>query len=257
MLKVLLIEDEPLAIEQLEIMVLQWDSTCKIVGRIESLEEGILWFENHSWPDIIISDIQLSDGLSLDLFKEGVPDTCKIIFTTAYDQYAIDAFKIQAQDYLLKPIDEKAFTSVLEKVKNMRLQEPHIDYALLSDLVAKKLQPKNKVFLIRFNNQLIDIPSTKVAFFFISNRQVLACTFDERKLPLDESLDQIEQELDPNTFFRANRKCIINYHAIRKMKSYSNSKLLLESEPRFPEDDIIISKEKGPIFKSWLSNRKI
>lgn len=256
MLKILLIEDEPLAMEQLESMVLNWDSNCKIVGRIEALEEGIHWFEENEWPDIIITDVQLSDGLSLELFKSGVPEHCKIIFATAYDQYAIDAFRIQAQDYLLKPIDENALIKILNKIRKNSITESNIDYHLLAELVSKKLQPRSKVFLIRFNNQLIDVDSDNIAFIYISDRSVLAQTFDKRKLPMDESLDQIEQQLDPAVFFRANRKCIINHKAIKKIKSYSSSKLLLETDPEFPEDEIIISKEKSPLFKAWLLDRK-
>ncbi len=256
MLKVLLIEDEPLAIEQLESMVLKWDSSAEITGRIESLEEGFKWIENNEWPDVIISDVQLSDGLSLELFKFGIPEHCKIIFATAYDQYAIDAFRIQAQDYLLKPIDEKALFKVLDKLKKVPDHELKIDYHFLADLVAKRLQPKNNIFLIRFNNQLIDINSNDIAFFYISDRTVLLCTFDNRKLPMDESLDQLELQLDSTIFFRANRKCIINHKAIIKIKSYSSSKLLLETAPIFPEDEVIISKEKSPLFKNWLKDRK-
>ena len=201
MLKILLIEDEPLAMEQLENMVLKWNSNCEIVGRIESLEEGILWFEVNEWPDVILTDVQLSDGLSLELFKFGVPEHCKIIFATAYDQYAIDAFRIQAQDYLLKPIDETALIKILDKINKSSLSESKIDYQLLAELVSKKLQPRSKVFLIRFNNQLIDIDSANIAFIYISDRIVLVQTFDKRKLPIDESLDQIEQQLDPSVFF--------------------------------------------------------
>ena len=255
MLKILLIEDEPLAIEQLESMVLKWDPASNIVGRIESIEDGIEWIRNNEWPDVIISDIQLSDGLSLVLFKYGVPEHCKIIFATAYDQYAIDAFRLQAQDYLLKPIEEKALFKVLDKSKSHSKKEVKIDYHFLADLVAKKLQPKNNVFLIRFNNQLIDINSNDIAFFYISDRTVLICTFDNKKLPMDESLDQLEYQLDQNIFFRANRKCIINHKAISKIKSYSSSKLLIETNPPFPEDEIIISKDKSPLFKSWLKER--
>lgn len=256
MLKVLLIEDEPIAIEHLESMVLEWDQECEIVGRIDSVEEGNAWFASNDWPDIILSDVQLSDGLSLDLFKDGVPAICKIIFITAYDQYAIDAFRLQAQDYLLKPIDQNDLFTVLNRVKTESKKESSIDYSVLAELVAQKLQPKNKVFLIRFNNQLIDVQSDNIAFFYIRNRQVLLYTFDDRRLPVDESLDNIEKELDPDLFFRANRKCIINYRAINKIKSFSSSKFLIETGPTFPDEDIIISKEKGPIFKSWLTNRK-
>lgn len=255
MLKILLIEDEPLAMEQLENMVKQWDPSCEIVAYIDSVEEGQKWFSRNEWPDIIISDIQLSDGLSLELFKKGVPSECKIIFTTAFDQYAIEAFKIQAQDYLLKPIDVNDLFSVLKTVRDHKNLSNSIDYNVLAELVVQKMQVKNKVFLLRFNNQLIEIESSEIAFFYISERLVLLYTFDGRKLPIDESLDNLEQELNPNIFFRANRKCLINHKAINKIKSYSKSKLLIETIPHYPEDDVIISKEKSPIFKRWILER--
>jgi DNA-binding LytR/AlgR family response regulator len=255
MLKILLIEDEPLAMEQLEEMVLLWDKKCQIVGKVESLEESTSWFTKNEWPDIIISDIQLSDGLSLDLFSKGVPDQTKIVFTTAFDQYAIEAFKIQAQDYLLKPIDKNDLFSVLDKIKEQKLTPVSIDYHALADLITQKMKAKNKVFLIRFKNQLLDINSKDIAFITIENRLVLFYTFDGRKLPADDSLDQLENELDNSIFFRANRKCIINHKAINKIKSYSNSKLLIETKPTFPDDELIVSKEKSPVFKAWLIQR--
>lgn len=255
MLKILLIEDEPLAMEELEKLVLLWDQNIQIVGKVESLEESYAWFSKNEWPDIIISDIQLSDGLSLDLFSKGVPNHTKIVFTTAFDQYAIKAFKIQAQDYLLKPIDKNDFFAVLDKIKEQKVAHASIDYNALAELITQKMKAKNKVFLLRFNNQLVDINAREIAFFSIEDRLVLLYTFDGRKLPVDDSLDQLESELDSSTFFRANRKCIINHKAIEKIKSYSNSKLLIETKPAYPEGELIISKEKSPVFKSWLLQR--
>ena len=240
---------------QLETMVESWKSEAEILGKIESVEEGKIWLSENNWPDLIISDIQLSDGLSINIFKEGVPETCKIVFATAYDQYAIDAFHLQAQDYLLKPIDEEKFHKVLDKASRSK-PTVSIDYNELAEMVVKKMHTKNHVYLIRFNNQLIELNSKNIAFLYIEDRSVLAQTFDGRKLPMDGSLDQIEEELDSNEFFRANRACIVNHKAIDKIKSYSSSKLLLITQPQYKDDDIIISKEKSPVFKKWLSNRK-
>ena len=256
MLKILLIEDEPLAMEQLAYMVNNWDQNCEIVGELESLEESKEWFNQNQYPDLILSDIQLSDGLSIDLFREGVPENCKIVFITAFDQYAIEAFKIHALDYLLKPIDQKELNTILEKVKQSKYLPHSIDYNALADIIKQKMNAKKKVFLIRFNNQLVEIGSDEIAFFSINKRLVLLYCFDGRKLPIDESLDQLESDLDKGTFFRANRKCIINHKAINKIKSYSNSKLLIETIPEFPEDEIIISKEKSPLFKNWILKRQ-
>lgn len=256
MLKILLIEDEPLAMEQMVNMVHAWDQNCDIVGELESIEEAKNWFTKNNFPDLILSDIQLSDGLSLELFRIGVPENCKIVFITAFDQYAIEAFKIHALDYLLKPIDQKDLNIILDKVKQLKNPQHKIDYNALADSITQKMKAKKKVFLIRFNNQLIEIDSEEIAFFYISERLVLIYTFDGRKLPIDESLDQLETELDKGIFFRANRKCIINHKAIDKIKSYSASKLLIETVPIYPEDDIIISKEKSPLFKNWILKRQ-
>lgn len=255
MLRILLIEDEPLAMNQLVSMINSWNSETEIVGKIESVVEGKKWIKENPWPDLIISDVQLSDGLSINIFKSGVPNTCKIVFATAFDQYAIDAFRLQAQDYLLKPIEEAQFHKVLSKI-NASQPSVQIDYNELAEMVVKKMQRQHHVYLIRFNNQLIELNSKNIAFLYIEDRNVMAQTFNGQKLPMDGSLDQYEKELDSNIFFRANRSCIINHKAISKIKSYSNSKLLLISDPPHKEEDIIISKEKSPIFKQWLSERK-
>ena len=257
MLKIVLIEDEPLALEQLSELVKQWDNNASIEGCIDSLEDGFNYFQSNDWPDIIVSDIQLSDGLSLDLFKKGVPNHCKIIFTTAYDQYAIDAFKIHAQDYLLKPIDSTSLFNALDKVKLDLKNIQSIDYTILAEMVAQKLKVKSKTFLLRFNNQLIEIDSNEIAFFHLHDRLNLIHTFDGRKLPIDDSLDKLEKEVNSSDFFRANRKCLINHKAIDKIKSYSTSKLLLECKPPFPDGEVVISKEKSPLFKKWLLERKL
>lgn len=256
MLKILLIEDEPLAMDQLVYLVNKWKPAHEIIGQIESLEEGQRWLKKNDWPDVIISDVQLGDGLSIHLFKDGVPESCKIIFATAFDQYAIDAFRLQAQDYLLKPIEENQLHTVLDKIKDQSNPSDKIDYNELANVVVNKIRSQNKVYLIRFNNQLVELNSNQIAYIYIEDRSVLAMTFDSRKLPMDKSLDQLEEELDENQFFRANRGCILNHKAIDKIKSYSSSKLLIETQPSFIESEIIISKEKSPVFKNWLSQRK-
>ena len=256
MMKLVLIEDEPLAMEQLRSMIQKWDGEFEIQSELESLEEARTWFSGNDWPDLILSDIQLSDGLSLQLFKDGVPSHCKIVFITAFDQYAIDAFKLQAQDYLLKPIEIKDLHDVLDRNQSRNKSAENIDYELLASRVIEKLQGKKKTYLIRFKQQLIEIPSDDIALIFVEDRSIMCKTFEGRKLPMDLSIEQFDNELDPDQFFRANRSCIINHKAISSIKSYSHSKLLIETDPEYPQGDLVISKEKTPLFKKWLATRK-
>lgn len=249
-MKILLIEDEPLAMEQLENIISNWNGESEIIGRIDSIESGICWFDENKTPDLILSDVQLSDGISFDIFKN-IKKQLHIVFITAYDHYAIDAFKHNAIDYLLKPIDSNKLCAVLDKIESQNQVFSKIDYHKLADLVLNKMKPIVKRFLIKFSGQLIKLSSNEVAYFYTYQKMIMVMTTDARKMPVDESLEQLENELNKDQFFRVNRGIIINEKAIDKMISYSRSRVKLILKPNFNED-VIVSREKTPLFKKWL-----
>ena len=249
-MKILLIEDEPLALEQLENILSGWKGDTEIIGRIDSVEGGTKWFEENEVPDLILSDVQLSDGVSIDIFKN-LNKEIPVVFITAYDHYAIDAFKFNAIDYLLKPIDAKKLCAVLDKMEEKKQVFGKIDYQKLADMVLYKMKPVEKRFLIKFSGQLISLSSTNVAYFYIHEKLVMVMTLTGKKMPIDESLDQLEKELDKQGFFRVNRGMIINEKAIDKMIAYSRSRVKLELNPIFSED-VVVSRERTPLFKKWL-----
>ena len=249
-MKILIIEDEPLAIEQLETIVSDWDVKTEIVGIIDSVETGISWFRENEVPDLILSDVQLSDGISIEIFKH-IDKELPIVFITAYDHYAIDAFKFNAIDYLLKPVDAKKLHQILDEVDADAQPFLKIDYQKLADMVLNKMQSVEKRFLIKFSGQLINLLSRDVACFYTRKKMVMVMTTAGKKMPVDEPLEKLEKELDSKKFFRVNRGIIINEDAIEKMITYSRSRIKLILKPMF-EEDIIVSREKTPLFKDWL-----
>jgi len=249
-MKILIIEDEPLAIEQLENIISGWKGNSEIVGIIDSVEGGIQWFKENEIPDLILSDVQLSDGISIEIYKE-INKEFPLVFITAFDHYAIDAFNLNAIDYLLKPIDAEKLHKVLDKVYADKQAFVKIDYHKLANLVLNKMKPVEKRFLIKFSGQLISLSSKEVACFYTHKKMVMVMTSAGKKMPLDESLEQLEKELDKQQFFRVNRSMIINESAIEKMVTYSRSRIKLILKPVFDED-IIVSRERTPLFKDWL-----
>jgi two-component system response regulator LytT len=248
-LNILLIEDEPLAMEQLEIVVGK-DDRFNIVGKIDSIADGLEWFKHNKTPDLVLSDVQLSDGNSLDLFAK-LDQSLKVIFITAYDQYAIDAFKMQAVDYLLKPFEDTKLINQLNKVYEQNNAQIHIDYQHLADLVIQKMHPPEKKFLLKFAGQLIHLKSSEIAYCFIEDKLPMCMTKEGKRYPLDEPLDQLEEELSEQFFFRINRGMIVNKESIKRMIAYSRSRIKLELDPPHAED-AIVSRDKTPIFKNWL-----
>jgi DNA-binding LytR/AlgR family response regulator len=249
-MKILLIEDEPLAVEQLENIISDWKGESEIVGIIDSVETGLQWFEENEVPDLILSDVQLSDGISIEIYRKTGKDL-PLVFITAYDHYAVDAFKFNAIDYLLKPIDAKKLHVVLDKVSKNNQVFESIDYQKLADLVLNKMKPVEKRFLIKFSGQLINLSSNDVACFYTHKKMVMVMTSAGKKMPLDDSLEQLENEIDKRQFFRVNRGIIVNESAIEKMITYSRSRIQLILKPEL-DQDVIVSRERTPIFKKWL-----
>ncbi len=254
MLKVLIIEDEQGAYDNLTRFLKRIDPTIHVLDWLKSVDTSVEWLQNNDFPDLIFQDIQLSDGNSFDIFNE-VDVTCPIIFTTAYDQYALKAFELHSIDYLLKPISKARLEKALDKFHQMHQAKPNNslqDLSAITQLIQQVQQKDNYKdrFLVKKASQLISIPVEKIAFFYVDEITVLT-TLDNKKFTVNYSLDKLEALLNPKDFFRLNRKIIAQYPAIDHSVRYSDTKLKVNLKP-VPPFEIIISKEKATKFKAWL-----
>jgi two-component system response regulator LytT len=250
-MRLLILEDETLAADRIRKMINEIDPSLEIVGEIKSIQQGKKWFDENDNPDLIISDIRLLDGLSFDLFKELKTET-PIIFTTAYDQYAIKAFEVNSVDYLLKPIEKEKLSASIEKHKN-RVAENKFpaDFESLYDLIQHKSKTFKSRFLIRVGNKIVAVPVEKISYFFSQNKLTYIVTKEGKKLPTDQTLEVLEEQLNPQSFYRANRQFIISFESISEIHPYFKGRLKLELTPP-AELELVVSAEKTPEFKSWL-----
>ena len=255
MINILIIEDEEPAANRLKKMLTELLPEANVLDNIVGVKSAITWFKQNSLPDLIFSDIQLSDGLSFEIFKN-VEIQCPVIFITAYDQYAIDAFKVNSIDYLLKPIKKDDLQTAINKFKKLNRSEP-------SSLDINKLlevfnQPKTNYktrFIVRYGEHIKTIKIEDTAYFYTEDKINFITTKEGRRYTIDYNLDALESMLDPKTFFRINRQFIISIHAISEMFSYSKSRVLVKLNPP-TKHETIVSTERSGGFKLWLGDEK-
>ncbi len=250
-MNIIIIEDEKPAARLLHRKVEKMG--LKVVTLLHSVEESVQWFQNNVHPDLIFLDIQLSDGLSFEIF-ESIDIKSAVIFTTAYDEYALRAFKLNSIDYLLKPIDEEDLEAAVNKFKARNSVTPNLslDFDMIKRMLVNPIDRTFKRrFTIKMGQQLKMIPIEEVECFYSENKGTYLHTFDNRNYLLDTTLEQLETELDPNDFFRVSRKFIIPMKGIKEIQIYSNSRLKVVL-PTFNEDEVIVSREKVTDFKNWL-----
>ncbi len=253
-MNMLIIEDEAPAARRLAGLIREFEPGVQIYDTIDSVESATKWLKTHESPDLIFMDIQLADGLSFDIFGR-VEVRAPVIFTTAYDEYALKAFKVNSVDYLLKPIDQEELCNSLRKLQKMRDQfTAPLDTQVLRSLV-QSLQPsqpqfKNR-FLVRFADKLVFIQAEDIAYFVAEDKYVFVITCDNKKYPLDHTLDELDTLLDPSVFFRLNRKFIAHLRSIHSIHTYFNGKLKLHLHPTEPEE-VTVSRERAASFKKWL-----
>ncbi len=253
-MNVLIVEDESLAADKLAKMLKQYDDQIQILSNLTSVKETVDWLENHPAPDLMMLDIRIDDGLSFEIFQHTKVE-CPVIFTTAYDQYAIRAFKVHSIDYLLKPIQYEKLAFSLDKLKKLKESynspNPGIDVdQLLHALQEKQNQYKSR-FLVKAGNKIRTVKTSDIAYIYTDRKLNLLVTNAGDKYPLDQSLDELIQVLDPEDFFRANRQLIIHIDAVSEIHPYFKGRVKLALNPAL-DADIIISSEKTPSFKSWL-----
>ncbi|MEO0526153.1 MAG: LytTR family DNA-binding domain-containing protein [Bacteroidota bacterium] len=251
-MKIILIEDEKLALNKIKRLLSSLGEDFRILAEISSVEEGFQFLESSSFrdADLIFSDIQLSDGLSFQIFEKHPTDT-PIVFTTAYDQYALKAIRVSGIDYLLKPFAKEDLKAAVEKYKSFKKRLSHQQESILELLDHfQKSSTEFPNFISYFKNQIIPISSKDVSCFFIKD-QLSFALHASQKSPLNETLDAIERRLPKRHFFRANRQHIIRREYIQNIENYFNGKLLVKMESVLIPS-VIVSKEKSSLFKKWL-----
>lgn len=256
-MNVLLLEDEYPAAERLLRLLAQAAPEARVVAQLDTVAGAVDWLRQHPAPDLILADIHLADGLSLDVFDQLVVTT-PVIFTTAYDQYALQAFKTYSVDYLLKPIKLAELQAALQKLRQWH------GPARAASVVAERLQdqlhqhavpaappaPKTR-FLVRQGEQLLPVPAADVAWFQSRHETVTLTTLGGQRYLVDYTLEQLEQRLDERQFFRLNRQFIAQLSAVQRLHPWFNGKLKLDLQPA-PADEVVVSREKAAAVKSWL-----
>jgi two-component system, LytTR family, response regulator LytT len=253
MIKILLIEDEPLAMERLHDLLQKSGVAHEVIAACDSVQDTVTRLKGGLQPELIITDVQLADGDCFNIFSE-CPPQCPVIFTTAYDQYALNAFKVNAADYLLKPVKQEELNAALAKVQKHIRPASAIDYVHLARTILAEEQRYNRRYFIRYGDQIRSIDVKDIAYFYTSNKAVFLVTFGDRTYPVDKTLDVLEAELDPSKFFRINRQFIVHVKSIAKMIPASKSRIELELEPAYEEGEVVVSTEKSPQFKVWMGN---
>ncbi|PVW14675.1 LytR/AlgR family response regulator transcription factor [Marixanthomonas spongiae] len=250
-MEVLIIEDEKPSARRLKRMLEKLDVIVK--HTLHSVEEAVEWFSNNPQPELIFLDIQLSDGLSFEIF-DTVSITSSVIFTTAYDEYALQAFKLNSIDYLLKPIDQEDLEKAVEKYKTFKPQQQNVQLNF-EDIKKMLINPVEREYKKRFTTKIGQhlkmISVDDIECFYSENKGTYAHTTEGRNYLLDTTLEQLENELAPQTFFRVNRTFFININAIKDIISYTNSRLQLKLN-NYSDQDIIVAREKVKDFKIWL-----
>ncbi|HEY5688906.1 MAG TPA: LytTR family DNA-binding domain-containing protein [Yeosuana sp.] len=250
-MNVIIIEDEKPSARRLQRMLSAMNLETEIM--LHSVEESIQWFHTNKHPDLIFLDIQLSDGLSFEIF-ESIDIKSAVIFTTAYDEYALQAFKLNSIDYLLKPIDEVELTKAVKKYQDRlpQKQEVTLDFNDIKKLLVNPIDREyKKRFSVKVGQHLKLINIEEIECFYSENKGTYLYTSEGRNYLLDTTLELLEQELEPQTFFRISRKYFVNINAIKDMVSYTNSRLQIKLNT-FSEDEVIVARERVKDFKEWL-----
>jgi len=254
-LKVVIIEDEMLSAQRLVRQLAEISTEIEILAEIDSVSDGLLKLPGLK-PDVIISDIELGDGLSFDLFRK-IPPKCPVIFITAFNQYAIESFKANAIDYLLKPASVSDLHAALQKVSGRKKeQDTTIDYDALAAAILRKEQQKSKRFLIKIGQKFVTVEANEVAFAYTENKINYLVDNKGKRYPVDESLEQLENELGEDRFFRINRSFIVGFHAISSMQQHTKGRVVLQTNPAGNPDLMVVGADKSPVFKKWLVGKE-
>ena len=257
-MKVLIIEDEELAVKKLRKTLESVDSSAQVVGVADSIRSSVNWLQQNPSPDLILMDIELADGQSFEIFDK-VEVKSTVIFTTSYDEYALKAFKVNSVDYLLKPVQKEDLQAALNKLKTMKTlygSTSHSDPLNVENLVKElqqKLQPKEfrKRFLVKHAQKLVSVDVEEIAYFYSDGRLNFFKTLDNKKFVVDYTMDELEDMLDPNKYFRISRSFYVSIASIDQIHDYFGNRLLLHLKPAVDKESIV-SREKVADFKKWM-----
>ncbi|HNP48053.1 MAG TPA: LytTR family DNA-binding domain-containing protein [Bacteroidia bacterium] len=256
-MKILIIEDEEPAAQRLKKILDELEPGAELLGNLVSVRSAVEWLKNNPAPDLILLDIHLADGSSFEIFKMTEVKT-PVIFITAYDEYAIQAFKVTSVDYLLKPIKKEELNEALQKFKSIygKGKQPATpDFEKLLETLRQPQAEYKKRFLIRFGEHIKAVDAENVAYFYTEEKINFLRTLDNHTYHVDYNLDKLEEILDPTRFFRINRQFIISIDSIDQMFSFSKSRVKINLKPPI-NLDTIVSTERSPLFKEWLAGKE-
>ncbi len=251
-MRILIVEDEYHAAKRLESLILSHLEQSEILAVLDSVEDAVAWFKENEHPDLIFMDIQLADGISFSIFQQ-VEVNAPIIFTTAFDQYSLKAFKVNSIDYLLKPIDEKELVQALEKYHKINKKELQPDIQSLGHLIQNMNIHKTykERFLLKSRDKYYFLLSEEIAYFYSEDSLTFIVTNAGKSYVYDASLNHINEALNPNKFFRINRKQIVHIQSISKIHNYFNNRIKLELKTPASQD-FIVSRDNVKEFKTWM-----
>ena len=255
-MKILIVEDEQLTALKLETLLRELISTIEIVGVLQSVSESIDWFNQNAMPDMVFMDIQLADGLSFSIFDK-IDITCPIIFTTAYDEYALKAFEVNSIDYLLKPVSKTAIKRALDKIEKLSTSQHSLEKAQLIQKVADMIMQQGSItykssLLVSVKDKLIPLLVKDMAYIYFEDRNSAIINFDGTKNITNFSLDDLMKQLDPSLFFRANRQFIVSRPAIKDITLWFGNRVVINLRVEVPER-IIVSRTNVTELKNWIT----
>lgn len=249
-MNILIIEDEKPAADRIMKMLKEVEPDAVFPAVLDTVRSSVEWLTQNTSPDIIIMDIHLADGQSFSIFKQ-VQISSPVIFTTAYDEHALEAFRVNSIDYLLKPVKKEDLQRALAKWKNLSAQASGKIGAVLQQLSINPKEYRKRI-VIRIGEMIRLVEVGDIAYFFTENRVIYLCTFSNLRYPIDHQLDELDAMLDPSVFFRINRQFIINIKAIEKMQAWSKSRIKITLNPA-ADEETIVSTERSPLFREWLT----
>lgn len=252
-MKVLIVEDEAMAARRLTNVLEQLEPGMEILAKLDSVKRVVKWLNENDDPDLIFFDIQLADGISFEVFEQ-IEVKSPVIFTTAFDEYAIQAFKVNSIDYLLKPIDPEELENALNKFKERAVPsvpQPAFDMNMIQKAMEMMTRQYKERFVVKIGEHIHTIPTADAAYFFSQEKATFLQTLEKNRFIIDYTLEQLEQMVDPDKFFRINRKYLISLESVEDIITYSNSRLRLILR-HSDEMDAIVSRDKVQAFKKWL-----
>ncbi len=253
-MNIVIVEDETAAAAHLEFLIKQIRPEVQVVQQLDAVKTAVDYFSTAQDVDLVFMDIHLSDGISFQIFEQ-VEIRTPVIFTTAYDQYALQAFKVNSIDYLLKPMNEEELLQAFIQFESSHQQKeaPSTQMDGILKMMQQFKKPYKQNYLVQYRDELIPVSVKEIAYFFMDTGSVKAMTHKNKAYVVDYKLEELEEQLDPELFYRANRQCIIKKESVVNLKQYFNGKLIVNVNPP-PSEKIVVSKAKATPFKKWLNS---